>query len=278
MVEQLPWWQAFLLGVVQGLTEFLPVSSSGHLALAESFLEVPGGGVAFAVLLHAGTLLAIAIVFRDGLKRVMVGLVELPRGLGRSPGEWSAESRLAARLAVATIPGALVGLLLEDRIEVAFGSPSVVGGLLLATATFLLASRWIPRGEKEVGWGTAWWIGCAQAFAILPGISRSGATIVCALALGVARPRAAEFSFLAAVPLILGSLVLQLPELGESASSGSTPSLALGFLTSFLVGWAALRWLVALVHRGQLHWFAAYCAVVGLVALLAPPPGTPLPG
>lgn len=259
-------WQAAILGLVQGLTEFLPVSSSGHLALAESFLGVRGGGVAFAVLLHAGTLLAIVLVFPGGVRALVTGGLAWLR-FPRSP---SADALFAARVALATVPGAIVGLLLESRIEEAFSSPRAVGFLLLVTAGILLATLRAGKGEREVGWRDALLVGCAQAFAILPGVSRSGATISTALLLGVARPRAAEFSFLASLPLILGSVLLELPDLRESSAHGGGASLLIGFLTSFLVGWVALRWLLRLVRSGRLHWFAPYCVAVGLAALLAP--------
>ena len=255
--------------MLQGLTEFLPVSSSGHLALAESFLEVPGGGVALAVLLHAGTLLAIVIVFRAGIADLFRGVGLAPRALGRPPGEWPDATVRVLKIVVATIPGAAVGLLLEERIESAFASPAVVAGLLLVTGTFLFATRWAPDKEAEVGWKEAFLIGCAQAFAILPGISRSGATITAALFLGVARPRAAEFSFLAAIPLVLGSVLLEIPDLAAASARGAGPALFAGFTASFLVGWISLVWLLRLVRRGRLHWFAPYCWLAGAAALVA---------
>ena len=239
-------FQAMLLGVVQGLTEFLPVSSSGHLALSQAYFGIDGAGIAVAVLLHAGTLLAIALVFRDGLVRLVRGGF----GLFRAPSTWSDDAILAAKVACATVPGAIVGLTLEDRVEAAFGDPRLVAVLLLATAGILLLTRGRVGGGSDVGWGHAWLIGLAQALAILPGISRSGTTIAVALLLGIARPKAAEFSFLAAIPLILGSLVLSLPDLGEDAAGGGTAALALGFVTSFAVGWLALIWLVRLVQPG----------------------------
>jgi undecaprenyl-diphosphatase len=256
---------ALLLGIVQGLTEFLPVSSSGHLALAEAFLGVEGGGVAFAVLLHAGTLLAIVLVFPGGVRSLVVGGLSWLR-LPRRP---SGDALFAAKIALATVPGAVVGLLLESRIEDAFSNPRAVGLLLFVTAGLLLTTRRAPGGEGEVGWRDALVIGCAQALAILPGISRSGATISTALLLGIARPRAAEFSFLASLPLILGSVVLELPDLRESSAAGGGAALVIGFAVSFGVGWTALRWLLRLVRTGRLHWFAPYCLAVGLAAVVA---------
>ena len=269
MTSSVGWIHALWLGVVQGLTEFLPVSSSGHLALAESYLNVTEGGVAFVVLLHAGTLLAILIVFGRGLRELVVGGLAIPAQLTRPIAAWRPDAIFAAKVVVATIPGAIVGLSLEDHIDAAFGSVRIVGGLLLVTAAFLFATRWAVPRDREVSWADALWIGCAQAFAILPGISRSGATISAALFLGIARPRAAEFSFIAAVPLILGSLILEFPELRSSAAAGGGPALFVGFLTSFVTGWIALLWLVRLVRNGKLHWFAPYCAAAGIVALVA---------
>ncbi|MCA9753939.1 MAG: undecaprenyl-diphosphate phosphatase [Gemmatimonadetes bacterium] len=256
---------AALLGLIQGLTEFLPVSSSGHLALAQDLLGVPGGGIAFAVLLHAGTLLAIFLVFREGVWRLIRGGFSLLGSLFR-PSRWSEDAHLAAAVVIATIPGALVGLFLESRIEAAFESTRVVALLLFVTAILLFSTR-RARGERPVTLRDAAIIGVAQACAILPGISRSGATIATALLLGIARPRAAEFSFLAAIPLILGSVVLELPDLIRSGQDGGVASLVVGFVVSALVGWAALTWLVKLVRQGALHWFAGYCVAVGALAL-----------
>lgn len=270
MSDPLSLGQAVLLGIIQGLTEFLPVSSSGHLALAEAYLRIPGGGIGVAVLLHAGTLLAILLVFPDGWKRLVRGAFALLRSPFH-PARWSQDARLAALVGCATIPGAVVGLTLEHRIETAFGDPRVVGGLLLVTAAILFATRRTGDGIGAVGFRVAWMVGLVQACAILPGISRSGSTIAVALLIGVARPAAAEFSFLAAIPLIAGSLVLTLPELGSDLSGGGAVSLVVGFITSFLVGWAALAWLVSLVRRGQLHWFGLYCAAVGVAVLVWPP-------
>lgn len=266
MTGVLAWWQALFLGVVQGFTEFLPVSSSGHLALAEAFLDLPGAGVAFAVLLHAGTLLAILLVFPAGARDLVMGFLAWIR----SPRHPSPEARWAGYIAIATVPGGLVGLLLEDRIEQAFANPDAVAVLLFGTAALLLSTRRTRRREVGFTWKIALVIGCAQAVAILPGISRSGATISAALLLGVARPRAAEFSFLASVPLILGSVVLELPDLRASLGAGAGMALGVGFITSFLVGWVALRWLLGLVRNGRLHWFAPYCIVLGAVVLLVP--------
>jgi undecaprenyl-diphosphatase len=262
--------QAMLLGAIQGLTEFLPVSSSGHLALAEAYLRIQGGSLAVIVLLHVGTLLAILFVFQRGWRNLLAGAWELVRHPLAGPRRWSENAILAAQVTCATIPGALAGAFLEQRVESAFGDPRLIGGLLLVTALLLFATRKTSPGTA-LGWKAAWIIGLVQACAILPGISRSGSTIATALLIGVARPDAAEFSFLAAIPLILGSLLMSLPSLESSAAHGGAGVLVLGFLTSFVVGWAALVWLIRVVRRGQLHWFGFYCAAVGLAVLVWPP-------
>ncbi|HMB70170.1 MAG TPA: undecaprenyl-diphosphate phosphatase [bacterium] len=271
MSDPLTVGQAILLGVIQGLTEFLPVSSSGHLALAEAYLRIPGAGIAVAVLLHAGTLLAIALVFPQGWKHLLLGLRDLFRAPFAGPSGWSEDARLAAQVTCAAVPGAVVGLTLADRVVSAFHDPRLVGVLLLVTAGLLFLTRRARMDGRAVGFREAWLVGAVQALAILPGISRSGATIAAALLIGVSRPAAAEFSFLAAIPLVVGSTLLSVPELGRDVLAGGAGALLCGFLTSCLVGWAALAWLVRLVRRGQLHWFGFYCAVVGTVVLLWPP-------
>ncbi|MDP6802330.1 MAG: undecaprenyl-diphosphate phosphatase [Gemmatimonadota bacterium] len=262
-------WEALLTGVLQGLTEFLPVSSSGHLALLEAALGSREGGIGMVVLVHAGTLLAILTVFHEGARRLARGLVLLPmRGLRRrSLGD---DEGLAARVLVATVPGAAVGLFLEDRVEAAFASTDAVGVFLMMTGALLFSTRRLEPGQAPVSWKDAIWIGCAQAVAVLPGISRSGATLWAALRRGVARPAAAEFSFLAAVPLILGSLVLKLPDLARASEAGAGGALGIAFVAAFATGLVALIGFLRVIRSGRLHFFAPYCALVGLLAILAP--------
>lgn len=270
VTDLLSWRHAFLLGALQGLTEFLPISSKGHLALAESLLHTAGGSLAFIVLLHVGTLLSILAVYPRGVLRLVRGTLRLPGSLGTPIADWHPEAVLAAKVTASAAPAGAFGLLLYKRIEGLFTSVELIGGLLLVTAALLLSTRWAKRGEADVSWRIAWIIGCAQAFALLPGISRSGTTIAAAILCGVARPRAAEFSFLSSVPLILGSFLLELPALHVSASAGAVPSFFVGFVTSFLVGCLALVFVVRLIHGGRLHWFSLYCAAAGFAGLLGP--------
>ena len=167
MTETLIWWKAVLLGILQGLTEFLPVSSSGHLALAEAWLDVPGAGVAFAVLLHAGTLLAIALVFREGIFDLVRGVLAIPGQLGRSPTRWPREARFVALVAVATVPGAIVGLLLEDRIEAAFASPGPIARATSRTVEPTGTASVLPSGNRI--WSSLIDAGGTSAFTIPSG-------------------------------------------------------------------------------------------------------------
>jgi undecaprenyl-diphosphatase len=259
----LAWWQALVLGFVQGLTEILPVSSSAHLALAEAWLDAPGGA-GFAALVRAGTLLAIGLVLREPVRELVLGLVALPRSLGRPLADWNARALLAGKVVAATIPAAVVALLFRGSVERAYASTDAIAGYLIVTALVLGATRWAQEAARPVGWRSAMLVGWAQACAILPGLSRSGTTIAVALLLGVGRARAAEFSFLAAIPLILGSMMLDLRgvSVGSSAPSGS---LAAGFLASFAAGALALPWLLRAVRRGRVHWFAAWCIAAAAV-------------
>jgi undecaprenyl-diphosphatase len=265
--ETLAWWHALALGVLQGLTEFLPVSSSAHLALAQAWLDAPVGD-GFVAMLHAGMLLPIALVFPSSLRELAQGLVELPKSLRRPLADWNARTLLAGKVVLGTIPGAAVGLLLRESVG-PIASTDKIALYLIVGALVLAATRWAPPGEGAVTWRSAILIGWAQACAILPGISRSGATIAVALLLGVGRARAAEFSFLLAVPLVLGSTILGLPALLAEAGT-ATGSRALGLAASVLAGRLALGWLLRAVRRGRLHWFAGWCVAVALVAAIAP--------
>lgn len=270
------WLQALLLGALQGATEFLPVSSSGHLALAQHFLGVEGPQVAFDVVLHVATLLAVVVVYRrdlvDLVRTVVVGLAT--RRFWRAPAaavRESPELGLALALVVGSIPTAVLGLLLQDPLEALFERPAVVAVMLLVTGAVLQLPRLVPprreTGER-IGVLTALAVGTAQGLAITPGISRSGSTISTALVAGVAPAAAARFSFLLSIPAILGALVLKLPDLSGTAA-GPRGLLVLGFFTAFAVGWACLVALLALLRRGRFAVFSWYCWAVGLAALVA---------
>jgi undecaprenyl-diphosphatase len=257
-----------VLGTVHGLAEILPVSGSGHLALVQAWLDAPGGG-GLSLALDLGELLAIGLVLSDPVRELARGLLALPRSLGRPLEDWNARTLVAGKVVVAAVPAAVVGLLFGDSVERAFASTDAIAGYLIVGGLVLAATRWAPAGEGAVTFRNAILIGWAQACAVLPGLSRTGTTIAVALLLGVGRTRAAEFSFLAAVPILLGAMMLELPEAVAEPSVRLGPPV-LGFLASFGAGCVALTWLLRAVRNGSLHWFAAWCLALAAVALAVP--------
>jgi len=252
-------WQATLLGIVQGLTEFLPVSSSGHLVLVEHWLGLPTDILVFDVAVHAGTLVAVLVYFRRQVSALCLGV------LGRQRRGMSASEarRLLLYLVVGSIPAAVVGFLFKRQIEAIFAAPRLGAALLMVTGVWLLAMRMLPTGGKEVNGARAWWIGCAQAVAILPGVSRSGSTIATACMLGVVPTRAAEFSFLLSIPAVAGAALLALKDAWGTGSVG--PAHLIGVVVAAITGFAALHVVFAVIARGRFVWFGVYCLLVGAV-------------
>ncbi len=246
--------EALILGVIQGATEFLPVSSSGHLVLAQRFLGIEIEGVLFEVVVHVGTLLSVILVYRERLANLIRGVV------GRDRDAW----RYVGLLVLATIPATVVGLLWKDSIEALFDDPAVPGYALIVTGLILITAKWaVDQGEREEPTtGSALLIGMAQAFALIPGISRSGSTVVTALWLKMNAEDAAAFAFLMAIPAIAGAAVLQIPDIGAGTALGAAP-LLVGGGASAITGVLAIRTFVALLARKSFHWFAPYCWVVG---------------
>jgi undecaprenyl-diphosphatase len=267
------WIEALVLGVVQGATEYLPVSSSGHLVIFQHLFGLTEPALLFDIVLHVATLLVVLWFYRrdivELLRQSAAAISELARG-----GQWSDTQaklpgfRLAILIVVGTIPTALIGVTLQDTFEVLFGSLWTVGVMLWVTGLILLATRLATRGDRGVGamkWGDALLIGLVQGLAITPGISRSGSTIAVALLLGIQRETAARYSFLLSVPSIIGALVLKLGDAGGGVGLTAT---ALGFAAALLTGYFCLVFLVRLVKKGRLAWFAPYCFLVGLLAVI----------
>ncbi len=261
--------EAILLGLVQGLTEFLPVSSSGHLVLARDLLGMaPAESPSFEIVVHLGTLLSVFMVMRT---EVLGLLGALPRCLDR--GRWRrsfAEDpsfRALVLLVPATLPVVLVGLLAKEEVEASFGRPALAAAMLLVTAALLLATRIARRRrERELDLRIAVAMGLAQALAILPGISRSGSTIAAGLLAGGERRRVGGFSFFMAIPAILGAVILEAREIG--ALDLPLTTLVAGFASAALVGALALALLLRLVRRGRLWIFAPYLVAAALGWLL----------
>lgn len=253
---------AIILGIIQGLTEFLPVSSSGHLELGKAILgadALPEESLLFTVILHFATALSTIIVFRKDVIEIFKGLSQF---------QWNEETQFALKIIVSMIPAALVGFFLEDFLEVFFdGAIIIVGIMLIITAILLYLADMAKTTTKGVTYSSALIIGVAQAIAILPGISRSGATISAAVLLGVDKSKSARFSFLMVVPLILGKMAKDLLSGDIHFEGNQTVAITAGFIAAFLAGLAACTWMIKLVRQSKLTYFAIYCLVVGLLAV-----------
>ncbi len=257
--------EALILGVVQGLTEFLPVSSSGHIELGAYFLNVQSpDNLLFSIIVHGATALSTVVVFRKDILKLLMELLKF---------EWNESTQFIFKIVLSMVPVGVIAILFEDSIEALFtGQVLLVAAMLVVTGTLLLLTWFSGVKEKGVSFGKAFVIGIAQAVAIFPGISRSGSTIATALLLGVNKAEAARFSFLMVLPPILGATLLKTieyfraPEL--SAHVNST-SLMAGFVAAFIAGLLACQWMINIVKKGKLIYFAIYCFIVsGLVLIM----------
>ncbi|MFH1144594.1 MAG: undecaprenyl-diphosphate phosphatase [Candidatus Eisenbacteria bacterium] len=255
-----------LLGILQGLAEFLPISSSGHLVIAQELLRIPQTGIVLEVILHAATLAAVLIAYRGDLVEIVRGFVQSLIHLPSERRAAIARGREAWLLVLATLPAGIAGLALRKPIEAIFDRPQMSAGFLIVTGLLLLATRFARVRCHAVGARTALVMGCMQAVSLLPGISRSGASISGGMLAGADPVRAVRFSFLMSVPAILGSLVLEGPEVLRSAQSGMGAAYAAGFAAALISGLVAIRLLVWLTRRGRFHWFGFYCIAAGIGA------------
>ncbi len=264
--------QGIVLGIIQGLTEFLPVSSSGHLVLVQHLFGITEPTIFFDVSLHVGTLCAVLIVFRRDIKNILFSIWHAAAFVSGKNKGWNPQDREGLKLTllimVGSIPTAMIGLGLK-QMEHLFSSVSLVGSMLIITGTVLWLTRY--RKEKGVGvagfsWTRALGIGIVQGVAVLPGISRSGATIAAGLFLGLDRETAARFSFLLCIPAIIGAELLSAGDLFSGQASLDAATL-LGTLTAFIVGYGALKILLKIVRQGSFYLFAPYCFAVGGLAL-----------
>jgi undecaprenyl-diphosphatase len=253
---------AIILGIVQGLTEFLPVSSSGHLELGKAILgnnSVPEESLLFTVVVHFATALSTIVVFRQDILDILKGILKF---------EWNEDMQFLAKIVLSMIPAVIVGLVFEKQIEQLFdGNILLVGCMLLITALLLLLADRAKNTEKKVSFSNAFVIGLSQAFAILPGVSRSGATISTSVLLGNDKTKAARFSFLMVVPLIFGKIAKDIFSGDLTYESSTFVPLSAGFLAAFVAGWFACKWMIKLVRQSKLTYFAIYCSIVGLIAI-----------
>ncbi len=266
-------FSSIFLGAVQGLTEFLPISSSGHLVLFQNLLGFKEPELLFDVSLHLGTLVAVCLFFRRDLRAMFLEAVEFVASLlaGRKNLGQVKEYPHALLLfwvLIGTIPTGLIGFWFKTPLENLFGSVRVVGLMLICTGLILAITRMLPQdytNRKEAGLFTSLAVGLAQGIAIIPGISRSGSTIVCGMLCKLERETAARFSFLLSIPATLGAMVLQLKS--EALTRAHAPALVFGFLAAAIVGLLALRILMVMVRRGHLYYFAPYCWAAGCLVL-----------
>jgi undecaprenyl-diphosphatase len=260
---------AFILGIVQGATEYIPVSSSAHLVLVPWLLGWPDAPFTFEVLVQWGTLVGVFVYFWRDLWDIIVGVLA---GLAQRRPLGTAPARMGWYIVLGTLPAVAFGFLLKDFFEAAFGAPVLVAALLLVTAAILAAAERFgrrTRTTRDMGWLDALIVGFWQVAAILPGISRSGATIGGAMLRGFDRPAAARFSFLLSVPALLGGGVLAIADLLEAGTlAADLPALAAGFVAAAVSGYVCIRWLLGYLQRRSLMIFAVYCAAFGLVNLV----------
>ncbi|MCK5781170.1 MAG: undecaprenyl-diphosphate phosphatase [Flavobacteriales bacterium] len=255
-------FEAIILGLIQGLTEFLPVSSSGHLEIAKAILGdsmVPEESMLMTVVLHGATALSTIVIFRKEILEILKGFFQFT---------WNEEFQFSMKIVLSMIPAAIVGVFFNDQIEALFdGNLILVGAMLLVTGLLLLLADKAKVTDKSVTFKSAFIIGISQAIAILPGISRSGATISTSVMLGVDKEKSARFSFLMVVPLILGKISKDLLSGDITIHSGSALPMSVGFVVAFITGLFACTWMISLVKKSKLSWFAIYCFVVGSIAL-----------
>jgi len=254
--------QAIVLGIVQGLTEFLPVSSSGHLEIFKYLMgddSTAEESLLMTVVLHAATALSTIVVFRKDVLELLTGLLRF---------QWNKETRYLAMIAISMIPAAAIGLVFEAEMEALFGGQILlVAAMLLVTAGLLYFADISDDKDRRVNFPRAFGIGIAQAIAILPGISRSGATISASLIMGIDREKAARFSFLMVVPLILGKMAKDILSGELMANGDSSLALLMGFLAAFATGYLACTWMIKLVKNSQLRYFSIYCIFAALLAV-----------
>ncbi len=254
------WYEALIFGLVQGLTEFLPVSSDGHLEIVKYFFGGIEESFLFSVAVHGATVLSIIAVFWREIAVLSRGVLKFSR---------NEETIYSSKLIVSMIPVAIVGFTIKDWVESLFvADMTITGSMLIVTALFLAASHFVRKGNKEISFTGAFVMGIAQALAVLPGLSRSGSTISTGLMLGYRKEELTRFSFLMVIVPILGANFVEIMTSKAGAVDLILLPLVIAFVTAFVSGYIACRWMISIVRKGKLGWFAIYCLIVGLSLIL----------
>jgi undecaprenyl-diphosphatase len=254
------WFEATVLGIIQGLTEFLPVSSSGHLEIAKSLFGIdPDSSFYFTVAVHGATVLSTIFVFWKELLNLISGSLKF---------EMNKETSYTLKIVLSMIPVGIAGLILKDPIENLFnGNLVFIGLMLLVTSVLLALAHFIKKRDRAIGFSDAFIIGIAQAIAVVPGISRSGATISTGLIIGNKKDEIARFSFLMVLIPVIGANFVEIFSGEVTAGSTGLGIVLIGFVTAFTAGYFACRWMISLVKKSKLIWFSIYCAIVGLLSI-----------
>ena len=260
------WLEALILGIIQGLTEYLPVSSSGHLAIGSALFGIQGeDNLTFTVAVHIATVLSTLVILWKEVEWLFRGFFKF---------KMNAEMKYIINILISMIPIGIVGFFFKDEVERIFGSGLFIVGLMLIVTALLLAFSYYakPRVKEEISKKDAFIIGVAQACAVMPGLSRSGSTIATGLMLGNKKEKMAQFSFLMVIPPILGEALLDGMKIIKGSAEGMTDislsSLTIGFIAAFVSGCIACKWMINIVKKGKLIYFAIYCAIVGLITLV----------
>lgn len=271
--------QALVMGLLQGLTEYLPVSSSGHLTIASELFGIDGeSNMTFTIAVHVATVLSTLVILGSEIGKILKGMCNplSPRSLkgnGTFLNRLNPDQRYVLNILVSMIPIGIVGVFFKDQVEDIFGSGLLEVGICLLLTAALLTFSYLarPRQRENISLGHAFIIGLAQAVAVLPGLSRSGSTIATGLLLGNKKEKLAQFSFLMVIPPILGEALLDVLKMvkGEEATGGiDTLPLIVGFVAAFISGCAACKWMIGIVKKGKLIYFAYYCAIVGVASIV----------
>jgi len=254
--------EAIILGIIQGLTEFLPVSSSGHIELGKEILNISGGpedGSLFTIIVHGATALSTIVIFRKDITTIFKDLFSF---------KWNESVKFSLFILISMIPAGFVGLFLKKTIDKFFnGNVLLVGSMLVLTGVLLLYTNYTKKKDGELSYINAFIIGVVQAIAIIPGISRSGSTIATGLILGIDKSKVARFSFLMVLPVIFGAMAKDLKDYNPNGDSIEMTVLIVGFISAFIVGLLACTWMIKIVKRSKLTYFAYYCFVVGFLAI-----------